>query len=469
MSLTFERRGATWVAVESNWELMLIARNVYPGTERLLATITLAREVPMAPRVLILTDRLNLMTASHRDKFCKLSAERLRGLSKAKEEANATAISAMLDGLHEHLLVVGGQIESVDLGDIDVPENMTPPYTLWPMVPSSRPGMLVAPSGSGKSTLAGLIGLSVVTGKTILPRLEPHDQGPVLYIGQEESKEQWAARITQLCRGHEIKPPRHYQYMHLTNSSLVESAEVIAEKSATLKAVLVIVDSAQATWGAESESVRGWATQWFNAVDQLETPTLIIDHPNRAETGKPSENGFAAGSSVKRDRVGHSWSLKSEELVSAADHPLRYHVTLRDTKRNYVARQDDIYYETIIKGYDWIKVVETEKLSVEAIVERFLDQRGLLPRIVAVMHGTDSAERTREGWSHADLAEALDVDARQIRREVNVSDWRDAPWETGYEMLFQKVEGTGRTGVPARIVLVSRPKITQMRLVRDDF
>lgn len=468
MTLSFERNGTTWTCIDDQWEVMLIGHNVYPGTERLLATMTLARQVPVGEPIWILTDRLNLMIASQRDKFSKLCAERLRGNSDGNPEANASAINHMLEEFQRHIHHASTEIESHDLSDIVVPTNMTPPYTIWPLVPSSRPGMLVAPSGSGKSTIAGLIGLSVVTGKTILPRLEPRVQGPVIYIGQEETKEQWAARITQVCRGHEIKPPSGFEYMHLANSSLVESAEKVAEKAGQMKAALVIVDSAQATWGAESESVRGWATQWFNAVDQLATPTLVIDHPNRAETGKPSENGFAAGSSVKRDRVGHSWALKSEERVVAEGEPLRYHVTLKDTKRNYVARQNDIHYETIIQGYEWIKIVEAQPLTADAIIERFIDQKGLLPRIVAVMRGTDSAEREREGWGYADLAEALDVNPRQLRKEINVGDWRDAPWETGYQMLFRKVEGTGAVGIPARFVLESRPKIVQIPWHEDE-
>jgi hypothetical protein len=463
VTVTFERRGSTWTASDDHWEVMLIARNVYHGTERLLATLTVAREIPYNPRQLILTERIDLMIATRRKHFASEAAERLReARGSGSSDGIQAGILSLVETFMEHLQLIHGEVETHDLGEIEVPKDLAPPYTLWPLVPSSRPGMLVAPSGSGKSTLAGAVGLSVVTGKSLLPRLEPRDQGPVLYIGQEETKEQWAARLRQLCKGHGIPIPKTgYQYMHLASSSLVESAEQVAEKAAGMKAALVIVDSAQATWGAESESVRGWATQWFNAVDMLETPTLVIDHPNRSETGKPSDNGFAAGSSVKRDRVGHSWSLKSAELLSALGEPKRYLVVLRDTKRNYVARQPDITYETLIKGYEWIRL-ETPSITAPVDFERATgsEPTRMFRRLVALASSMPEIEPVA-------AATALGLNSsKEIRAELRDDTWHYLPdVDERLDFRFVKVEGTGVARAPGRYVLESQPHLVQLELL----
>jgi hypothetical protein len=464
VKLVFEKRGTTWTCRNPAWEVMLIARNVYHGTERIMATLTLARDVPNSPHQKILTDRLDLMVAARRTRFAKEAASRIAAIgSKASAGANEASVLNMVEGFMEHLIAVSGEIESHSLLDIEELEDMTPPYTLWPMVPSSRPGMLVSPSGSGKSTLAAAIGLSVATGASILERLDPRVEGPVLYIGQEESKEQWANRVRQMCRGHEIRQPKHFHYMKLANASLVESAERVAEAANGIKAKLVIIDSVQATWGAESDSVRGWATQWFNAVELLEVPTLVIDHPNRSETGagKQNDDGFAAGSSVKRDRVGHSWALKSLQLPTRPDDPIRYHVTLRDTKRNYVARQDDINYITEIYRYDWIRLSDDEAISAGAVI----DASRAFTRIMELI----SVDPSVREWSAEMLAERLGYkDSRHTRRELNNPIWRADPDDIDREVRFVKVEGTGVRGNIALYRLERRRKVVQLSIVGDE-
>lgn len=440
---------------------MLIARDLYFGTERLLTTLTLARVVEGSANVRIQTERLDLLITSRCLTFAKESARRLKSAAIGNEDANQTAILAMIEALKDHLLGKRGDIESYALPDIIVPADMTPRYTLWPIVPSSRPGMVVGPSGQGKSGFAGFAGLSVVTGLTLHPRLEPRIEGPVLYIGQEEDKEQWAARLHQMCKGHGIELPKHYFYLRLSNSSLIDSAEQIAELAATKHAVLVIIDSAQATWGMEGDSVRGYAGQWFNAVDQLGVAALIVEHPNLADTRKPAAGGFAAGSSVKRDRVGHQWGLKSVEMPVRAGQPLRYHVTLTDTKRNYVSRQPDITYETVISGYDWIKFVEAEELSAETIVDGSRQDDA----VASWMHDTPDYEPTVR-----ELRERLELsDDKRLRIALEAKYWRPADWDPGVRYRFIQTDGSG-TGPknPVRFHLETETVGIQMSMAPGD-
>lgn len=465
MALQFERRGSTWVCFDPQWELLLIARDLYHGTDRLLSTMTLARQLgDGTPNPKVMTERVNLLIGTQRRGFAKECARRLAS-GPGTSEGIEVGINSMIDGLLEHLLQLHGEIEVHALDDIILPADLTPRYALWPFVPASRPGMVVGPSGQGKSGFAGFGGLSVVTGKILLPRIDPQMQGPVLYIGQEEDKEQWAARITQMCRGHGIEIPKHYYYLRLSTGSLIDSAEMIAEQAAVKHAVLVIVDSAQATWGTESESVRGYASSWFNAVDQLGVPTLIVEHPNLAETKKPIAGGFAAGSSVKRDRVGHAWNLKSIELPVREGFPTRYHVTLTDAKRNYVARQPNVTYETLIHGHDWIRFIEAEEMTAETVVDGGSRNDDAMASFMR-----DPDEEYEEGWLVSEVVKRMGAsDDRRIRQALTADYWRPARWNPTIQYRFEQTEGTGAgRNNPAKFRLITRSLGVQMSMLPGD-
>jgi hypothetical protein len=292
----------------------------------------------------------------------------------------------------------------------------------------------------------------MVTGKEIVPGIQPRDPGPVLYIGQEEDVEQMKVRIMMMMRGHGIEADLSlFMYMKLRGSSLIDSAELIGEKAADHRAKLIIIDSAQATWGSETEGVRDYATRWFNAVDSLLIPTLIIEHPNLAGTKENKGAGFAAGTSVKRDRCGHVWGVKSIEIPPKPDMPYRYHVTLVDSKRNYVARQPDITYEVVVQGHQWTRFMVADALTAESVVEA----SSVWNALASVLKEPD--EEHEEGWTTAELQAHLGAkDDRRIRQELALGVWRPAAWATGMEARAVQVEGTGGRGNPARWVLESR-------------
>lgn len=468
-AFVFEQRGSTWTCAwkdRSAWPFLLVARHVYHGTGRLLSTLTLAR-TDKAESIVVLTEHVDLLTGTRRRGFAKESAHRLKSSSESSEEALETSFASMLDALLERLLESQNEIEMVSAADIILPKDLTPPYALWPMIPSSRPGMLVGPSGMGKSTLARLIGLSVVTGKTFLERLIPRVEGPVLYVGQEEDREQWGAALAMICRGHQVEIPKDYWYIKLTGASLIESAEMLAEKAASRKAALIIIDSAQATWGSETDAVRGYASQWYNQVGSLGVPALVIEHPNLADTRKPDMNGgFAAGTSVKRDRVGHAWFMKSIEMPRRDGQPLRYHVSLTDTKRNYVAKQPDITYETVIHGYEWMKFVEAETLTADTVV----NSSRLDDAMAAIIRGADD-EHLELGWTVTELVSRLKLqDDKRPRQSLAGDYWRPAGWDKGIEYRFERVPGTGSNHItnPARFRLLTRSAMVQMSIPPGD-
>lgn len=450
--IEFDQRGSTWTCQDADWPIMLIGRSVYYGTGRILATLTLARS-DVKPAKTILTSQIDLLIATQRRNFSKEAARRLRASSESSEDANDMAIGALMDALLEKLLNAKNEIEVISVADIEIPKDLTPPYAVWPLIPVSRAGMLVGPSGQGKSGLAALAAISVTTGNAILERIEPRLEGPVLYVGQEETRFQFAARVEMICRGHEMARPKHLYYLKLRGSSLIDAAEVLAEQAATRKAALVIIDSAQATWGSETEGVRDYATRWFNAVDLLNVPVLIIEHPNLADSRKSGGNGgYAAGTSVKRDRVGHSWALKSVAIPPPPGAPYRYHVTLSDMKRNYVAKQDDITYETFVQGFEWMRFLEAEELSADSVIN---SSSRIDDAVASIMREPDDTH-SEYGWKVAELKERMHAkDDRRIRQALMADYWRPARWNPGIQFRFVRVEGSGSNNItnPARFLL----------------
>ena len=227
--LVFSKNGSTWRVKHEDlsWPIIVYARDVYYGTGRLLATLTLDRHDECSEKpTRILTSSLDLLVAARRKAFADEAGRRL---SVNGSPGLATPIEAMIDAMLERLEESRFEIDAIDLSDVELPDDLTPKYVVWPIVPVARPGMLVASSGSGKSTLAALIGLSVLTGQTILPGIEPRVSGPVIYIGQEEDAPQMRVRIEMMMRGHDLKANlREYIFVKLRGSSLIDSAEMVA-------------------------------------------------------------------------------------------------------------------------------------------------------------------------------------------------------------------------------------------------
>ena len=473
-SIKFGRRGNTWKATHRDeaWPLTLYARDVYYGTGRMLAVLTLDRQDPGMPNpVRILTSSVDLLTAAQRSRFAEESARRLDRASGGAGDKNSeqvVAITTMLDALLERVSEVRYELDLVSLEDVQIPADLTPQYAVWPIVPKSRPGLLIAPSGSGKSTLAGGIAVGVATGVDIVPGISSRVRGPVIYIGQEEDAEQMRVRVQMMLKGHQVEASlRDFYYMKLRGGSLLDSAEMIAEASANKGAKLVIVDAAQATWGDNSESgVREYASRWYGAIEMFETPTLVIDHPSLA--GMKQKGGvelMAAGTSVKRDRSGHVWTVRSIEVPVREGQPYKYHVTLTDAKRNYVGRQPNIDYETVVSGHEWSKFIEAGELDAEAVV----DASRTFSALASIMREPD--ELHEEGWTSSELQTRMKhKDDRRIRSELNLGQWRPAPWSNEIEVTITQVEGTGGAGRgnPARYLLEQRHVAVQMSMAPGD-
>ena len=459
--LQFDRHGPTWLVSypgPPTWPVVLEARLIYPGTGRLLSTLRLIRRVEGREPVRVHTEQINLLIDKQRADFARASAAKLKEISEASQEGFQRAIGSMLDGLTERLLDFQSEADIVSVADVELPDDLAPKYTAWPFVPTARPGLAVGPKGSTKSTLGRMVSLSIATGYIFHPRIEPRVRGPVLYVGQEEDRQQFTRELQMICNGYGLPRPRDIYYMKLANASLIDSVEIIAEAISVRGAVLVIIDSAQATWGAAEQSVREYASRWFNAVDQLGAPAWVLDHPNRVDThnGKAGTDYSPAGTTVKTDRVGHWWSVDKVEIPTGQDEVWRYHVTLSDGGRNYVARQPDITYEIVREGYRAIHFEETGPLTAETIV----DTTRLFREMTAAMRQTANHE---EGWTIAELTAAVGQKSdRRVRSELRTSDLWRVSRDGGYAERIVRVHGGGQgRGNAARFALET--KMPEMR------
>ena len=472
-NIKFGRRGNTWQVTHRDemWPFTLYARDVYYGTGRLLSVLTLDRKDPgMTEAVRILTGSVDLLTAAQRTRFAEEATRRVKrsegGSDEEKDKRLTVAITTMVDALLERVTEVRYELDVVSLEDVEVPEDLTPKYVVWPLVPKARPGLLIAPSGSGKSTLAAGVAIGVATGNDLVPGISSRINGPVIYIGQEEDAQQMRVRVQMLMKGHQMSASlRDFYFMKLKGGSLLDSAEMIAEVSANVGAKLLIVDSAQATWGDNSESgVREYASRWYGALELIETPTLVIDHPSLAGMKQKQGELMAAGTSVKRDRSGHVWTVRSIEVPVRDGQPYKYHVTLTDVKRNYVGRQPNVTYETVVSGHDWAKFVEAGELDAQAVVEA---SRTFNSIVAAMRDDRDPITQAGEGWSVAELQKRIDAkDDRRIRAEIGLGQWRPDPISGEQEVTIIQVDGTGGSKYnPARYKLETRRPAIQLSLV----
>lgn len=197
-----------------------------------------------------------------------------------------------------------------------------PGFVLDPLQ-STGPGAIVAPGESGKSTIARALALSVASGAEIIPGVRPTVQGPVLYIAGEDPVAAWHSRsIEAIARGAGIDRrtiAHRITLQDVRGRKLHRIGRTIAEMAADH--ALVVLDSQQSllpSSEAAGGGVRDRDSLFFDAVDAIARPVLIVAHPNLTGARRWEEaDGRVAGSEVNRDRLRMSWRLtwKDEPAV----------------------------------------------------------------------------------------------------------------------------------------------------------
>jgi hypothetical protein len=202
---------------------------------------------------------------------------------------------------------------------------------------------VVAPSEAGKSTIVRAIGLSVASGIEIIPGIRPTTPGPVLYIAGEDPVAAWHARsLDAVAVGAGIdrrKVPYPIRLQDVRGRKLHRIGRAIAEMAADH--VLVIIDSQQSllpSADAAGGGVRDRDCLFFDAIDAIARPVLIVSHPNLTGARRWEEaDGRVAGSEVNRDRLRMSWRATWKDEPAVVGTSFR-RFTLTCTKFNHGPR-----------------------------------------------------------------------------------------------------------------------------------
>ena len=183
---------------------------------------------------------------------------------------------------------------------------------------------LAAPGDTGKSTLARAVAVSLAAAVPVIPGIEPVGPArPVLYVAAEDSGAHWHARsVEAICRGVGLARADLAEPIELFDARgrpLHRIARAVAERAADFGAI--VLDSQQALLAQldPSGGIRDRDSLFWNAVDGLERPVLIIAHPNRADARDwERADGRVAGSEVNRDRVRMLWRATCKDEPAAA-------------------------------------------------------------------------------------------------------------------------------------------------------
>lgn len=208
---------------------------------------------------------------------------------------------------------------------------------------------LVSPGDGGKSTIMRALAGSIASGRVIIPGLEPvGPPRPVLYVAGEDPVAYWHARsIEAICRGAGIERSSISQPIELFDTAgrpLHRIARALSERAADFGAV--ILDSQQALLPPldASGALRDRDGTFWQDVDQLGVPVMVIAHPNRADArGWKDADGRIAGSEVNRDRVRMAWRMTWDDAPAVAGTSWRRY-TLSNSKNNHGPKQGPLSF-----------------------------------------------------------------------------------------------------------------------------
>jgi hypothetical protein len=187
----------------------------------------------------------------------------------------------------------------------------------------SGPTLLVMPAEGGKSTIARALAVSMATGREVIPGIIPRITGPVLYVAAEAGVAAMHARsIESISRGigigrSSIEHP--ITMLRTLGRPLNKIARSIGEQGHDH--ALIVLDSLQALLPVNEHGggIRDRDTVFWNALEQIDRPTLVIAHPNREDAKRwAKSDGRSAGSDTTRDRTRISWKgwWRDEDAVS---------------------------------------------------------------------------------------------------------------------------------------------------------
>lgn len=274
-----------------------------------------------------------------RDRLAKTIAELARN---ASADLWRRAVFAATESVLEGEEALGGGVD-LRTATVRLGESIALLATAsGPLQPNGSNG-LVAPGESGKSTIARALGVTVASSVEIIPGVRPVTAGPVLYVAGEDPVAEWHTRsVEAICRGAGIDRcgiRNRITLLDVRGRKLHRIGRTVAEMAADF--ALVVLDSQQSllpSAEAAGGGVRDRDSVFFDAVDAIARPVLIIAHPNLTGARRWEEaDGRIAGSEVNRDRLRMSWRATWKDEPAIVGTSFRRY-TLTCTKWNHGPR-----------------------------------------------------------------------------------------------------------------------------------
>lgn len=206
-------------------------------------------------------------------------------------------------------------------------------FLVEPLILNNQPSMIFGPGGSGKSVIALACALSLITGREIIPGIQPHRRGNAMYLDWETDKETINRRLHRIARGHGFPPPPLlYRASSRPFSEQVEAISALVDKH---DIDLIVIDSAEKSMGAghERADANEATMRLHEAVRLIGVSTLIIDHINKVDLRSKPGQATPYGSAFKTWMVRSSWEIRRVGDESDREHlkTVLFHAKSNDT------------------------------------------------------------------------------------------------------------------------------------------
>ena len=302
--------------------------------------------------------RINIIAGTARKSLASYLRDRCTGtVAKDLDWTDA------LEHLAQYVMLAEVEGEAFD----EVGESPVTPirdqFLLTPLVLRGRPTMIFGPGGVGKSLLGLTCGVSVAAGREIIPGVAVHAKGPVLYLDWETTRDVINDRIQMIAKGHGFAPPK-ILYRRCVRP-LADDVEKLSAFVQERGVVLEVIDSAAYAMGQQGEhgSAEDTVLRMHEALRQMGTTSLIIDHVNKTDLKAKPGTATPYGSAYKTNAARMSWEVRKGP--ESGGESLR--INLYHAKSNDTAAHEPIGLEL-----DWGEdaILFREAAVVEPVQER---------------------------------------------------------------------------------------------------
>lgn len=212
------------------------------------------------------------------------------------------------------LAVLDAQRKGVPITMVGTLERRTEPeaFRVRPIIPEGRTAILYGAGGTGKSFLATAIGVSVATGRPLLPDWSVV-QAPVLYLDWETDAAEIDERVKAVSIGLGIASPQ--LFYRACMGTLEDMAEELSRFVSEQKIGLVIVDSIGMAGGAgrDGSDANESTLRLFGGIRYLGCSVLAIDHITGDDVKAATGVAKPYGSIYKVNLARSVWELRRHE------------------------------------------------------------------------------------------------------------------------------------------------------------